>query len=509
LNRYENSLADFKRAHDLRPNYVEALFGLGNAARALRQHEEAFQYFSKALSIEPDRKYLAGDALHAAAQIADWTSYQSIAQKVREGVSEGRLICFPFVLLGLTSDAALQLSCARRYSETNYVCRPAATASPRRHRKIRLAYLSADFREHATATLLSELLEIHDRTRFSVIGISLASTEAGKRRQRIQVACDNFVDVSTMTDTDVAALMREMEIDIAVDLMGHTEHARTGIMALRPAPIQVNFLGYPGTMGTGFIDYLIADPVVIPIGSERYYTEKIVRLPNSYQVNDSKREIQDRSLTRSDYGLPDNGFVFCCFNGTFKINATMFDVWMHLLRCVEGSVLWMLSAGATVEKRLRGEAESRGIDSARLVFAPWTTFDEHLARHRAADLFLDTLPCNAHTTASDALWAGLPVLTCTGASFASRVAASLLYALNLPELVTSNISEYTAIAVQLARSPFLIGNLRRKLAKNRLEAPLFNTKLYRSQIEQAYVTMWNMHLRGDPPASFSVKQELD
>jgi protein O-GlcNAc transferase len=321
-------------------------------------------------------------------------------------------------------------------------------------------------------------------------------------------AFDQFVDVSNRSDQAVAALIRDMEIDIAVDLTGFTDGAKTGVFALRPAGIQVNYLGYPGTMGAPFIDYIIADPWVIPKDQESAYSECVVRLPHSYQANDSTKRIADVTPGRSGAGLPESGFVFCSFNNSFKITPSVFDVWMRLLQAVEGSVLWLFEGSDAVPRNLRREAEARGVDPQRLVFAPRLKLEDHLARHRLADLFLDTLPYNAHTTASDALWAGLPVVTCLGSTFAGRVAASLLSAVGLPELITRSLADYEALALGLARDPARLASIKSKLADNLKSCALFDTARYSRHIEAAYVTMWERYRRGEPPSSFSVEPIL-
>jgi predicted O-linked N-acetylglucosamine transferase (SPINDLY family) len=310
-----------------------------------------------------------------------------------------------------------------------------------------------------------------------------------------------------MTDRDVAMLMRREGADIAIDLMGYTEDARPGILALRPAPVQVNYLGYPGTMGAGFIDYIVADRFLIPTEAEQFYAERVVRMPHSYQVNDGKRPIAARTPTRSECGLPERGFVFCCFNNHFKITPEVFAVWMRLLRRVEGSVLWLLQGDAAMERNLRREAQAHGVDASRLVFAARANLPEHLARHRLADLFVDTLPYNAHTTSSDALWAGLPVLTCAGRTFAARVAGSLLHAVGLPELVTESLDAYEREALALAAEPQRLAALRARLASNRDRCPLFDTDRFRRDVEAAYATMWAIHWRGEEPRGFAVSAQ--
>jgi protein O-GlcNAc transferase len=320
-------------------------------------------------------------------------------------------------------------------------------------------------------------------------------------------AFDQFHDVRSQSDIEVAKLLSDIEVDIAIDLNGHTHGARSGILAHRPAPIQASYLGYPGTMGAAFIDYLIADPAVLPFDQQPFHTEKIVHLPDCYWVTDSKLAIAARTPTRREVGLPEDGFVFCCFNNNYKITPPVFDVWMRLLAAVEGSVLWLLPSNADAPENLRREAAARGIDPARLVLAERLKLPEHLALHRVADLFVDTLPYNAHTTASDALWAGLPVLTCRGDSFVGRVAASMLHAVGLPELVTRDLAEYEALALRLATDASLLHGFRRRLAQNLATCPLFDTDRFRRHIEAAYTMMWELHRRGEGPRGFSVPRQ--
>ena len=326
--------------------------------------------------------------------------------------------------------------------------------------------------------------------------------------QRVSAAMDRFVDVRTKADREVAELSRSLEVDIAVDLKGFTKESRVGIFAERAAPIQVNYLGYPGTMGVDYIDYLIADPTVIPESAQRYYSEKIVYLPDSYQPNDSRRSISSKKVARTEEGLPEDRFVYCCFNGAYKISPAVFDVWMRILRRVEGSVLWLLEDNLQARDNLRKEAQRRGIAAERLIFARWTPLAEHLARHPLADLVLDTFPYNAHTTASDALWAGLPVLTRMGETFASRVGASLLKAVNLPELITATEAEYEELAVDLARDGERLQALRRKLEQNRLTAPLFDTVAYARHLESAYSAMFERYEAGLPPEHIHIAKGL-
>lgn len=350
--------------------------------------------------------------------------------------------------------------------------------------------------------LMPGLFERHDRTRFEVIAVSFGPDDGSEARQRLVKASDRFIDVQTMSDADVARLLHEMQVDIVIDRKGYTAGCRPEILAHRPAPIQVSYLAYPGTLGADFVDYVLGDTIVTPFEHQPFFTEKIVQLPGSYQVNDATRKIGDRTWTRREAGLPERDFVFCCFNNNYKITAPVFRIWMRLLQSVKDSVLWLIEDSSETKQSILQAASTMGIDPARIVFAPRLDHEDHLARHRLADLFLDTLPYNAHSTASDALWAGLPVLTYRGAAFAGRVAASLLHAIGLPELVTESLDDYEALALKMATEPAALSAVRQKLAQNRLIYPLFDTDRSRRHIEAAYIAMWDRWQRGESPGSF-------
>lgn len=367
--------------------------------------------------------------------------------------------------------------------------------------KVRVGFLSADFRTHPVAQLLVELVELLDRTRFEVIGLSLRRPDGSLLGSRIASAFDRFIDVSASSDAELVALAHEMRLDIAINLSGHTAGSRTTVFAKRIAPVQVNYLGYPGTMGAGYMDYLIADPVVCPSGSESGFTEKLARLPNCFMPHDSHQKISEHKPSRIESGLPEHGFVFVCFNNQYKITPEVFDIWMRLLRQVDGSVLWLTNGPEVMKSNLRREAMARGVAAERLVFAERVeAMEDHLARYSLADLFVDTLPYNAHTTACDALWAGVPVLTRTGQAFASRVAASLLHAVGLPELVTNSPEAYEALALSLARDPALMAGVRRRLAEQRATCALFDTRRLANDMASLLVKMHRRHLSGLPPA---------
>jgi predicted O-linked N-acetylglucosamine transferase (SPINDLY family) len=337
--------------------------------------------------------------------------------------------------------------------------------------------------------LMAELFEKHDKSKFELFAFSFGPDIKDPMRARVEAAFDQFIDVTSMSDKEIAEFSRMLGIDIAIDLKGSTKDHRFGIFSYRAAPVQVSYLGYPGTMGAEYIDYLIADKTLIPEESQKFYTEKIAYMPHSYQVNDRSRVISDRVFTKQEVGLPEEGFVFACFNSNYKITPDVFDVWARILNSVEGSVLWLFEENKTASANLRKEAQKRGLAQERLVFAPKMELSEHLARHKLADLFIDTLPCNAHTTASDALWAGLPVLTCMGESFASRVAASLLNAIEMPELITSSLEEYEELAIDLGNDHQRVQSLKLKLDHNKLTTPLFDSSLFTKDIENLYVKM--------------------
>jgi predicted O-linked N-acetylglucosamine transferase (SPINDLY family) len=462
--------------------------------------------FDKAIALRPDYKFLRGTKLHTQMRICNWSDLDNQLKELEASVAEEQKVTHPFPLLGLTDRPDLQLKASRVYANEKY---PAPGVLDK-HKiraadgKIRIGYYSADFHNHATSILMAELFEAHDAQKFELYGFSFGPDTQDEMRSRVTRGFNHFFDITKKSDREVAQMSRDIAIDIAVDLKGFTQNSRTQIFAERCAPVQINYLGYPGTLAASYFDYIVADETLIPQESQQYYSEKIIYLPYSYQVNDSKRKISTKVFTRQELGLPESGFVFCCFNNNYKIMPATFDVWMRLLKTVKASVLWLFQDNPTAAKNLRKEAEIRGIDPARLVFAPTMKLEEHLARHRVADLFIDTLPYNAHTTASDALWAGLPVLTQIGHSFAARVAASLLNAMDLPELITKTQEEYESTAVDLANNPLRLAEIKKKLELKRVTSPLFNGQLFARHIEAAYVEIHRRQLSGDKPEYINV-----
>lgn len=501
LRQFDGAMADIRRAIELRPHLGESRFLLGKLLREMKRHEEALEQFGLAARSEANIPTLSWEIVQAKVHSCLWDSLSEDLARLQQELGNGRSAADPFVALSLFDDPALHHNAARMLVEGNLpaqdVLGPIAPRPP--GGKIRIGYYSADFRNHPVAHLISELFEVHDRERFEWFAFYVGPEVQDTMHKRIASASDHFINVRERSDIEIATLSRELGIDIAVDLMGFTQESRLSCFAYRCAPLQVSYLGYPGTTGADYVDYVVVDKVVVPPAAQAHFAEKVVYMPHSYQVNDSQRQIAERVFSREELGLPSVGFVFCCFNHNYKIMPSTFDGWMRILHAVDGSVLWLLEDNPASAKNLRREAQARGIPAERLVFAPRMPMAEHLARQRVADLFLDTLPYNAHTTASDALWVGLPVLTCMGQSFASRVAASLLQAAGLPELVTSTQADFEARAIELARDPAQLGHLRAKLRDQGHSSALFDARLFARHIESAYTTMLERQQRGLPP----------
>ena len=373
------------------------------------------------------------------------------------------------------------------------------------NKKIRIGYYSADFREHAMSYLLANLFEQHDKSKFELIAFSFGSGKNDEIKNRVSNSFDKFIDVNLKSDKEISQLSRDLKIDIAVDLMGFTQNNRFNIFVQRCAPIQVNYLGYPGTSGSNCMDYLIADKILIPKQNQKYFSEKIIYMPDSYQVNDSKRKISDKVFTKKELRLPEDGFVFCCFNQSYKITPYVFDIWMRLLKRIDGSVLWLIKDSDIGANNLKKEAQKRGVEPDRIIFADKMANAEHLARHKLADLFIDTFPYTAHTTCSDALWSSLPVVTRIGQSFASRVSASILTAIGLSELITKTEKEYEELTFKIANDKSLLNEIKKKLNKNRLTKPLFNTNLFTKNIESAFVIIHKRHHSNIPVKNIEIK----
>jgi protein O-GlcNAc transferase len=507
LKRFDEALASYDKAIELKPDLADAFDNRGLALCELKRFDEALSSFEKALTVNPAHRHAFSGLMMSVNDLCDWDRRARLASDLNRMVLETDSIVNPWLALGYSSDASLHLRSARKYvaDQCPFELKPLCHDRPRNREKLRIAYLSADFRQHPVASLIVELFELHDRTRFEIVGVSIGADDRSAMRKRVVAAFDLFIDARGMSDYETAKAIAELEIDIAVDLMGHTKDSRPLILAYRPAPILVAYLGYAGTTGADFIDYILADKTVAPFEHQTFYSERLIHLPGSFLVNDSKRSFAKEPVSRQLADLPDKGFVFCAFNQNWKITPEIFAVWMRLLKAVDGSVIWLRSDNDRVEHNLRAYALAEGVDPARLVFAARTPrHEDHLARHRLADLFLDTSPYNAHTTASDALWAGLPVLTHLGESFAGRVAASLLNAVGLPDLIARSIEEYEALALRLATDGALLDGYRKRLSENRLTYPLFDTDRFRRHIEQAYFDVYGIWRRGEQPRSFAV-----
>ncbi len=505
-NRGEEANGAYDKALAQNPDLAEAWRGRGNVAYELRRFDDALTAYDRALALKPALKYVKGERLYTKLQLGDWTDRNGAVAEIESATRAGQPAIGPFPFLSISSSAADQLECARSFAADRSPFSAVWRGEIYSHDRIRVAYLSADFRNQAVGQLAVGLFERHDRSRFETTAISFGPDDGSPLRARIKSAFEHFEDVRQMSDEEVAKLIRRREIDIVVDLMGFTRYCRFNILAHRAAPIQVNYLGYPGTMGADCIDYILADRTIIPTEHFRFYSEQVVWLPDAYQANDEKRRISERMPTREECALPEAAFVFCCFNNAFKIAPDIFDIWMRLLDAKPHSVLWLLEANSAVVGNLRQEAQHHGIAPDRLIFAPRLPLADHLARHRQADLFLDTLPYNAHTTASDALWAGVPVLTSLGSTFAGRVAGSLVKAVGLEELVTGSLHDYEALARKLANDPSFLATFKNRLARNRSSCPLFNTERFARCVEAAYRTMWQRQLKGEKPQAFAVER---
>jgi predicted O-linked N-acetylglucosamine transferase (SPINDLY family) len=502
LKHWDAALTALNQAIALEPDFAEAYANRGAALEEIGQWQAAKANYDRAVALRPDFGFLLGHSAHLAAQLCDWHDQDAVVADLSARIARGEPACAPFPFLSLSPSAPVQRHCAEIWVRRR--CPPENTLGaiePRgRHSRIRVGYFSPDFREHAVAYLTAELFETHDRSKFEVSGFSLGVDTQDPLRKRLECGFERFMDVRQGSDRDIAMLARRLEIDIAVDLAGFTKGARPKIFALRAAPLQVSYLGFLGTTAAPYMDYLLADEVVVPPDDRVNYSEQLLYLP-SYQVNDSRRIISEGIVTRQELHLPAEAFVFCCFNASYKLSPLMFASWMRILLRVPGSVLFLLRENDTMMSNLKKEAVARGVDAQRLVFGERLAVPLYLARYKSCDLFLDTLPYNAGTTANDALWAGLPVMTCRGGTFAGRVGASLLSALGLPELIAKDLTQYEERAVELALHPAHLVKVKQRLARQRTSAPLFDTRRFTQHLEAAYTRIYERHQAGLPPAS--------
>jgi protein O-GlcNAc transferase len=488
LRRHEEALASYERAIELRPDYAEAWNNQGLALNDLRRYEDALTSYGQAVKLNPSGDFFLGNLLHTKMKICDWVHLDQYCDTLRKKILAWDRVSTPFEVLAIFDSPPLLKRCAEIYASERLSQKSQLGAIARRatRHKIRIGYFSMDFGDHPVSHLIVESLELHDREKFEIYGFSFGVSVRDPTRERIRKAFDKFFDVENYCEVDIARLARQVGIDIAIDLGGYTQNARPQIFAERAAPIQINYLGYPGTMGSKHFDYVIADQILVPKENRDAYSEKIIYLPNSYQANASSQKISDRQFTRNDVGLDTSKFVFCSFNNTWKITPQTFSLWMQILRSVDSSILWLLIDSPVAVKNLRKEALARDINPERLIFADRIPRAEHLSRFRLADLFLDTFPYNAHTTSSDSLGAGVPVLTLKGQTFAARVAASLLTNIGIPELVANTSNEYCSLAVELASNSNKLAKIKSKLIGNRDSTPLFDTHLFVRHLETAY-----------------------
>jgi predicted O-linked N-acetylglucosamine transferase (SPINDLY family) len=508
LRRLPEAIETYQRAIEVAPRNANAHLNLGNALALLNRHEEALGCYERVVALDPGVTEALSSLVYTKQRRWDWAGLPEQRQFLLERVRARQYVANPFALLGICDDPELHQIAARAYTRETLPRPPIAEPAPATPRdRLRIGYFSADLHNHATMHLLAGVLECHDRDAFEIHAFSYGPEIEDAMRARICATVDHFHECARLSDGAIIATARKAGIDIAVDLKGYTQDARLAPFAARLAPVQVSYLGYPGTVGADFLDYILADATVLSLDQQRFYDEKIIHLPDSYQANDDRRVIAPDTSSRAEAGLPADGFVYCCFNNAYNITPEIFASWMRIMAAVPGSVLWLLANDSDSIARLRGVAEVQGIDPARLVFGPSLPSAQHLARHRLADLFLDTLPYNAHTTASDALWAGLPVLTQLGQAFAGRVAASLLNAVGLPEMITRDAAAYEALAIAIGRDPVRAAALKAKLAAAIPTAPLFNTPRFTRHLEGAYRMMWQRHAAGLAPEGFAVPAE--
>ncbi len=517
---YESALVYYDKAIELDPNFTQAYQNSGAILRAVKRHKDALLRFTKILELEPtnlaavnnaaillsefkqaeaainmykrlvalqpDYEYAIGSLLYEQLHHCDWTGYDDLLKAILVGVSQGKRACKTLGFMAMADNPEMHLIAAKTFAEHHYPAKNIELYQGEiySHQRIRIGYVSPDLREHPVGHLMAGIFEHHDKSKFEVFSYSLGINDGSRLRDRIQTASDHFIDASTMSPLGVAKLIKEHEIDLVVDLAGYTSDAMPDIYSYRPAPAHVGFLGYPGTLGTKYVDYILADSVIIPVGHERYYTEKVIRMPNAYLPTDNTLKIADRTPTREECGLPAEGKVLCSFSHDYKIQPYIFQVWLNILKKVDKSVLWLVSRSEMTKANLKKRFEENGLDPDRLIFAQRVPkIEDHLARYRLADVFLDTYPYNAHTTAADALWSGLPVVTLLGNSFASRVASSLNSAIGMPELIGKDLAEYEDIALKLVTDDDYNKQVKTKLQKNRLHYPLFDTERFCRDLE--------------------------
>ncbi|QWD28117.1 tetratricopeptide repeat protein [Polynucleobacter paneuropaeus] len=541
-NRHKEAIEVYKKALSINPNHSDTLTNIGSSFADLGLNEEALlnldlaiknnsmiaeawsnravvlgrlqrlreaeQSFKTALDLGKNTDYLPGDWVFARMKICEWNNLQPEITNLLKRVMDNLPVLRPFTALSLFNSEEITSQVALNYSKK--ICKSLQSASNwsikfTEGEKIRLGYFSADFHNHATTHLMAEFFELHDKKQFKLFAFSFGPQVQDSHRDRIKRSFNEFLEVGHLSDFEISQLSKQKNIHIAIDLKGYTKDSRPNIFSYRAAPVQVNYLGYPGSMMNKSIDYIIADKVLIPETNQKYFSEKIIYLPHCYQVNDSRKFISEKKFSRKEFDLPEDAFVFCCFNNNYKILPETFESWMRMLKKVDGSVLWLLEDNEWARGNLKKEAENFDIDPSRLIFAKRMPLEDHLARHQLADLFLDTSPYNAHTTASDALWAGLPILTLIGNTFAGRVCSSLLMAIDLADLITESREDYENLAIELATDPLRLNSIRERLKQNRTSSPLFNSSLTTKQIEKAFQKILQCSLNGATPENLVIE----
>ncbi len=508
LGNIELALENYQKAIKLKPGYAEAYYNCGIIYKELKQFDKAIENYEKTIELKPNKKILFSSLIELKNKICDWKTFEKDCKLLESKIIENNYIAQPFHIVAIYDSPKLQKKCANLYIQEKCGIKKQLTPIKKHapNKKIRLGYFSADFCEHPSSWLTAYMFELHDKSKFELIGFSFGRDKKDEMYNRISSTFDEFYNVHSKTDRDIAELSRELKIDIAIDMTGLSNYHRPCIFAERCAPIQIIFLGYPGTTGSDFIDYIIADKIIIPKEKQEYYTEKIIYLPDTWLVNDYNytKKMSNINFSREELGLPKDSFVFSAFCQTWKITPDVFDIWMNILKGVNKSVLWLLEDNNFSKKNIKIEANKRGVDSNRIIFGKEMNLPDHLARNKLSDLLIDTFPYTAHKTCSDALWAGVPAITRKGQSFASRVAASILNAIDLPELITHNEKEYEKLAIELGNNTEKLKQIKQKLEKNKNNKPLFNTELFTKNIEKAYQKVHQKYLDGKPCENIEV-----
>tara|TARA_Y100000590_G_scaffold326674_1_gene370765 strand:+ start:131 stop:2200 length:2070 start_codon:yes stop_codon:yes gene_type:complete len=506
LKKYDLALEDCNRAIKLKPDFAEAYNNKAIILREMKNMENAYENYMKAYEIKPDLEFLIGSLMYTKLNLGIWNDFEKNVKSIEGKIIKGEIAIHPFSSLLLYDSPDLQKISSEVFLKKNYKSKLKGKIFDKKNnnKKIHIGYYSSDFCLHPVSCLIANLLELHDKSQFELFGFYFGPDKNDEMLKRISRTFNNFYDVRNKTDKEITELSKKLNIDIAIDLMTYTEKNRFGIFIEKCAPIQVNFLGYPGTSAANCIDYIVADKILIPPENQKNYSEKIIYLPDTYQPNDSNKKISDKIFTKDQLKLPENNFIFCCFNKNQKINPRIFTIWINILKKVNNSVLWLLEENQTFVNNIKKECDKKNINSERIIFAKRMNLSDHLARHKLADLFLDTIPYGAHTTCSDALWAGLPVLTKIGSTFASRVSASLLKAINLDELITNSEKDYENLAVEFALNPKKLSNIKKKLSINIGKEPLFNTKLFTKNIESAYKQIYQRYKNNLPTTNIEI-----